>query len=1067
MEKVQNQQLSNRPVFIGLAVFISLLALTQYLSYQRYIINSTAEQRDIANAAITAKERLQTALSHSIATTKTLGFIIEKYGVPKKFDDIAKPFILSNEYIDAVQLVKKGVITEIYPIKGNEAAIGYNIFSDPVQKKAAQQAIEKKQFFLYGPLELQQGGWGILIRQPVFIKHKFWGFAASLIKLPRLMKTAGVDNQANSDYLFALSKINPADGKEMFFWGEKTTTGKNYSETLLMPNGEWKIYVHSKKPGKTWLTVTFVLFGISLSLLGGLFAWYFARQPENLKAQVEEKTKQIKEGEINYRNTLGRVSDAIVGIDQNWRYTFMNDAALANHPQGREATMGKIIWDVHPEMEGTVFQKKYIEAMETGKPQEVESYYPPMDTWFSVKVYPSSDGLTIFYKDITQTKKSEEQLRKEKELSDSVINSLPGIFYLYDETGKFLRWNKNFETVSGYTAEEIARMHPLDFFDDDEKQLLTEKILSVFKGGKDDVEASFFTKERKKIPYYFNGWVTQYEGKTCLLGVGIDITERKKTEKELLISNERFGISSKATNNIIWDWDLKTDLVYWNDNFYLYFGYEKGKISPYISFWDDRLHPDDKDRVSNNIRKAIEKHENFWTDEYRFLDSRNNVFYIYDRGYIMYDNQGKPTRMVGAMIDITERKIAEQKILKTSRLYYFISRVNQTLIHASDEKKLYSEVCRIAVEQGNFRMAWIGLVDEQSNKVVPVMHAGEENGYLSHIKPISVADIPEGQGPTGTALREGHYICCNDIENDPHMLAWKNEALSRGYRSSISLPIKKFGKVIGAFNLYSAQVSFFDEQEIKLLLETTANISFAIENFEKERMRKHATEELVKSREELRSLSAHLQSIREEERTNIAREIHDELGQQLTGLKMDIAWIKNKSEKEFQFPLLREKTNDMIDLVNHSIASVRRIAKELRPGILDDLGLEAAIEWQAKEFEERTGIKCEVESLVEGKNYSKDINTAVFRIFQESLTNVARHSGANTVLARIYEQNHTLFLEVIDNGKGITEERKHNRSSLGLLGMTERAANLGGIFSIENHVQGGTIVTVQIPLHAL
>lgn len=138
-----------------------------------------------------------------------------------------------------------------------------------------------------------------------------------------------------------------------------------------------------------------------------------------------------------------------------------------------------------------------------------------------------------FGRDISESKKAEQQIINEKKLSDSIINSLPGIFYSYDKNGKFLRWNKNFETVSKYSGEEVAVMHPLDFFDVDEKPILNEKIEVVFEKGIAEVEANFFTKEKEKIPYYFNGKLSYIDGKPCLLGMGIDISERRKAEEAL------------------------------------------------------------------------------------------------------------------------------------------------------------------------------------------------------------------------------------------------------------------------------------------------------------------------------------------------------------------------------------------------------------------------------------------------------------------------------------------------------------------------------------------------------
>ena len=201
-----------------------------------------------------------------------------------------------------------------------------------------------------------------------------------------------------------------------------------------------------------------------------------------------------------------------------------------------------------------------------------------------------------------------------------------------------------------------------------------------------------------------------------------------------------------------------------------------------------------------------------------------------------------------------EKKKAEQKLIKANRLYFFISQLNQMIVRTTNEKKLFEEVCNIAVEVGKFKMAWIGMIDWQTKKVIPVMHAGEEREYLTRINPISIDDIPEGNGPTGTALRMDKYIVCNDIENDPAMSPWREAASGMQYRSSISVPVKKFGQVIGTFNVYASEKNFFDEAEIALIEEATGDISFALEVFEKETLRKNAENTLKISEEKYISL---------------------------------------------------------------------------------------------------------------------------------------------------------------------------------------------------------------------
>ena len=227
--------------------------------------------------------------------------------------------------------------------------------------------------------------------------------------------------------------------------------------------------------------------------------------------------------------------------------------------------------------------------------------------------------------------------------------------------------------------------------------------------------------------------------------------------------------------------------------------------------------------------------------------------------------------------------------------------------------------------------------------------------------------------------------------------------------------------------------------------------------------RKRAEEELKNSSEQLRNLSVYLQFVREEERKRIAREIHDEFGQALTALKIDLSWLGKRLPSGQK--LLLEKIESMSKRIDMTIQTVRRISSELRPRILDDFGLAAAIEWQAEEFQNRTGIKCEVTLDNENIILDPDFSTMIFRIFQESLTNVARHANATRVEVSLKKKADKLVLEVKDNGKGITEEQISDPKSFGILGMRERANSFRGEVKINGIRDEGTTVTVSIPIN--
>jgi two-component system sensor histidine kinase UhpB len=227
--------------------------------------------------------------------------------------------------------------------------------------------------------------------------------------------------------------------------------------------------------------------------------------------------------------------------------------------------------------------------------------------------------------------------------------------------------------------------------------------------------------------------------------------------------------------------------------------------------------------------------------------------------------------------------------------------------------------------------------------------------------------------------------------------------------------------------------------------------------------RRKAEEELKRSREQLRNLSGHLQTAIEDERKYIAREIHDELGQILTALKMDLFWLNCKIPREKK--MLISKTRFMCEMIDTAVKTIQRISSEIRPGILDDLGLSSAIEWYAVDFQKRTGIKCELFLYAEETALRQDVSIAIYRIFQEALTNVARHARAERLKIKLHEQADNIILEVTDNGIGITEEQIFNPKSFGLTGIQERVHLLGGEAKIIGVPNSGTTVHVNIPLY--
>jgi signal transduction histidine kinase len=230
-----------------------------------------------------------------------------------------------------------------------------------------------------------------------------------------------------------------------------------------------------------------------------------------------------------------------------------------------------------------------------------------------------------------------------------------------------------------------------------------------------------------------------------------------------------------------------------------------------------------------------------------------------------------------------------------------------------------------------------------------------------------------------------------------------------------------------------------------------------------ELQKKEAYEKLVKAESHVRNFAQHLNHVIEEERAGIAREIQDELGQQLAGIKIGLSTLKKLG---YAGSNIEEKVNVMIREVDTTIQSLRKIATQLRPGILDTLGLVASIQWLAEEFEKKTNIKCHFEPNTLNHKFEKKLLTCFFRICQEALTNIAKHSGADSVIIRIQQAADELSLKISDNGKGISSEKLESPFSMGLLGMRERANIIGARLLIISQKELGTTIQLKVKVNS-
>lgn len=348
-------------------------------------------------------------------------------------------------------------------------------------------------------------------------------------------------------------------------------------------------------------------------------------------------------------------------------------------------------------------------------------------------------------------------------------------------------------------------------------------------------------------------------------------------------------------------------------------------------------------------------------------------------------------------------------------------------------------------------IASIQLLDPDGQRVRHVAGPSLPEAYN---RAIEGERIGPAAGSCGTAAFLGRPVFVSDIETDPLWQGYRELALAHGLRACWSTPIHSSdGRVVGTFAMYYRQVRHPAPEDLELLARAAHVAGIAIQRKQLD--------------DQMRALTAHIEAAREDERTAMAREIHDELGQSLTALKMDVAWVQRRaptSAAATASEAIGERLESMSQLIDGVIDQVRRIAAQLRPGVLDDLGLGAAVEWLAQDFGRRFDIPCSVRCDVQQSRFDRQLSTAIFRILQETLTNVARHARATKVHISLFETHSKLRLEVEDDGVGIPAEALARPGSLGLLGIKERARRFGGSAAIESGAAGGTRVSVEVPL---
>ncbi len=511
----------------------------------------------------------------------------------------------------------------------------------------------------------------------------------------------------------------------------------------------------------------------------------------------------------------------MLDYDESALLTFKFIALI--HPDNRPVALEYINKLVAAEIDDFVVEKRYL----TKNGDTVWAN-------ISVSLGRSAKGepvhLIAVSEDITERKEREADLAKEATKRKILFEQAAEAIVVINQDQCVVEANASFAIILGYSLEEVLKLHPWDW----DAICTTQEEMRVRWPDFPTYQETFETRWRRKDGTLLDVEVSispaEWGGQTLVFCICRDISPRKRAEAALRESEQRFQLVTKATADAVWDWNLTADVIWWGEGIHTLFGYLPDQLEPGIESWTSRIHPADKERVLASADEAI-RHGEKWSAEYRFIRKDGSSAHVLDRGFIIRDEAGTAVRMVGGLSDLTESKQAELELTRLNRALRMLSACNESLIRATNEMQLLTEICRITVEIGGYRMAWVGYAqDDAAHSIKPMGHAGAHSNYISNIKASWSEADPKGRGPAGKTIRSGTAVLCEDITKDPDFAPWVTEAKKNGYKGLISLPLNTKSDTFGLLTLYSDEVRSFPDDEVRLLQEMADDLAFGITN---------------------------------------------------------------------------------------------------------------------------------------------------------------------------------------------------------------------------------------------
>jgi PAS domain S-box-containing protein len=789
-----------------------------------------------------------------------------------------------------------------------------------------------------------------------------------------------------------------------------------------------------------------------------------SEESEAARRETERLARSVLDSIASHIALLDE-SGAILDVNRSWR-----SFAEANGADGR-VSEGANYLEVCDSVTGEDRETAStfaagIRAVLAGQQALLELEYPchspTRRRWFVGRITPFVEGgprrVVVSHEDVTALKKAEEGLRdRERMLARSQMMAHVGSWELeLDDLSNLnrnaLRWSDECYRIFGHEPEGVtsdlffAAVHP-----DDRDSVVAELARSLERGGIYEIEHRIRRPDgEERIVHEWGEIVADPGGRPLrILGTCQDVTEGRRAQDALRESEERLALAVESAGLGIWDRDLLHDRIRWSPRQEELLGFAPGEFDGTYERLIERVHPEDREGRERAITLALDNHE-IYQHEFRFVLPDGSIRWIACHGRFAYDDSGRAVRLAGVAQDITERKQAEDTLRNSASRLAHLREIEAAILSARSPREIAEATLDHLIKLIPCRMGGIALFDFARGQINPIATIG----ILGEWAP-SWGQLPSfgEDSPRVVAARYDSVVVVDDAAAGRSEFPPIEALRDRGLRSYAYIPLRNRGELLGFLLMGSDRPSAYTPDHLEVAREVANPLAIAIHQA-------LLFDELRAARERAEALARQVIRAGEDERRRIARELHDEIGQALTALKINIQTVAGVND-----PSLR--LEDSLAIVDQALRQVRGMALDLRPSLLDDLGMVAALEWYIRRHAERTGLAGRFVADPEDIRAHPEIETTCFRIAQEALTNVARHARASRFSVELLQHSGGLQLVVRDDGIGFDPEptfRAASRgASMGLAGMRERAELVGGRIAFVSGPGQGTEVQVEFP----